>query len=296
MRKKVATPLEAAPDCHHAAPEGWDLSCGGSPGWGCSLLPRRRPAADVHPAGAGPLLCGRTDGRAAAGGALPQGGGARAEPGGAAGAASGAGPDRHGGCGRGSQEWYVCWAGLCGTKCIQRPALDVRGSWAALVFCAAWRLVAEAGRGALPTAGRPRHGIACLPLLCIGWSPLRAHHLRLLPSPQFARMLLHFAKAHRELGNEREAQRLFAQALKTARNVSRERLPGSGTRLCRRLPGESFAGDFSQLFFMSNMPRGLLPCSPRVCPGLAGTGCLQRPGAEGAGGLRRLSAPPAGGG
>lgn len=36
----------------------------------------------------------------------------------------------------------------------------------------------------------------------------------------FARMLLHFAKAHRELGNEREAQRLFAQALKTARNVS----------------------------------------------------------------------------
>ncbi|KAL4448264.1 hypothetical protein ABPG75_005483 [Micractinium tetrahymenae] len=36
----------------------------------------------------------------------------------------------------------------------------------------------------------------------------------------FARMLLHFAKAQRELGNEGEAQRLFARALKTARKVS----------------------------------------------------------------------------
>ncbi|KAL4421807.1 hypothetical protein ABPG77_001596 [Micractinium sp. CCAP 211/92] len=36
----------------------------------------------------------------------------------------------------------------------------------------------------------------------------------------YARMLLHFAKAQQELGNEREARRLFARALKAARNVS----------------------------------------------------------------------------
>lgn len=137
--------------------------------------------------------------------------------------------------------------------------------------------------------------------------------LSVLPPLQFARMLLHFAKAQQELVNEREARRLFARALKAARNVSRERLPcrlsrspgcpvaQQGLRTHSQQPARFFAG-------LPGLLGNVLACAPChdasagplcsacVCPGLAGAGRLHRQGGEGAGGLRRIPAPPQGGG